>query len=90
VFTNLALHGGAATLLWGDREAAVLSSWQIVRASRHQWQLTATITRTNPFYCRQRPLLFAAPRTRGFWTWAVETLDVGPRTLQATLGQPLQ
>jgi hypothetical protein len=55
VFTTLALHGGAATLLWGHREAAVLGAWRIERAARGRWQLSATVTRVNPYHVRQRP-----------------------------------
>lgn len=90
MFTTLALHGGAATLLWGHREAAVLGAWRIERAARGRWQLSATVTRVNPYHVRQRPLLFTAPRARGFWAWGVESVTVGPRTLQATLGPPEQ
>jgi hypothetical protein len=90
VFNSLALHGGAASLLWGHREAAALGPWRITRADRGRWYLSATIARANPFMLRQRPLLFTAPRTRGFWAWGIEAIEVGPGTLYARLGPPEQ
>jgi hypothetical protein len=91
VFQGVTLHGGPASLLWGYRTAAVLTSWRITRVKRGRWALAATVSRVDPFQLRQRPLLFTAPRARGFWAWGVISLDeVTPRTISATLGPPEQ
>jgi hypothetical protein len=92
VFQHLTLHGGAAALLWGHRTAAELSSWHIARTGAGTWTLSATVARADAFQLRQKPLLFTAPRARGFWAWGVNAIEIAPpyRTLRATLGPPEQ
>lgn len=92
MFRHLRLRGGAAAILWGYRPAATLRSWTIAKVDG-QWTLTATIERAEAFLCRQRPLLFTAPRTGahdGFWAWGIESMDVGTQQLRARLGPPEQ
>lgn len=93
MFDSLRLHGATATLVWGYRTAAELRSWSIVKGHEH-WTLTATIAKADRFQCQQaityKELLFEAPRPQGRWCWAIETIDVGPNEIRATLGPPLQ
>jgi hypothetical protein len=94
VFDSLTLHGGRASLLWGYRPVAVLTSWRIARAEDHQWRLSATLTQADAWQCGQaakyRELLFTAPRDKGRWCWELLDVTVGTTELRATLGQPLQ
>ena len=91
MFRSLTLRGGPAALLWGHRTAAALSSWRIGK-DEGKWVLVATIRQADAFQLRQRPLLFTAPRDKGFWAWPITTLEVGPpyTSLRATLGPPEQ
>lgn len=93
MFQSLTIHGATATLVWGYRTAAALRSWTIAQREGG-WILTATLAQVDRFQCQQaatyKELLFEAPRPQGRWCWAIETLDVGPNHLRATLGQPLQ
>jgi hypothetical protein len=53
------------------------------------YTLRATLgAHVDRFQLRQRPLLFTAPRTGGFWCWPVQTLTIGERTILASLGPP--
>ncbi len=91
MFTSLTLHGGAGTILWGHREAVRLRSWRISQNQKSkQWTLKGTAERIDAFQSRQTPLLFSAPRDKGFWCWAIEKLDVDTFGLQvvARLGPP--
>ena len=87
MFTHLSLRGTQASLLWGYHTAAALTTWHIAKQAGG-WKLTATIARADRFQLRQKPLLFTAPRKGGFWAWGVESVDVGPSSLVATLGPP--
>jgi hypothetical protein len=93
VFDRLTLHGTRASLLWGYRPVAVLTSWRIVKAPG-AWKLSATFDRADAWQCRQaaqhRELLFTAPRDQGRWCWELLDVNVGTTELRATLGQPLQ
>jgi hypothetical protein len=93
VFDRLTLHGGRATLLWGYRPVAVLTSWRIVKAPG-AWKLSATLARADRWQCGQavkcQELLFTAPRDQGRWCWQLEDVSVGTTELRATLGPPLQ
>jgi hypothetical protein len=86
---QITLHGGTASILWGYHTAAELASWRIAQR-RGQWVLTAAIRRADAFQLRQRPLLFTAPRDKGSWAWGIETIEVGPTGVRATLGKPEQ
>jgi hypothetical protein len=94
------LHGGirlvgrAGSLLWGYHTAAALTTWRIAKNEAGQWILTATFARVDAFQCRQRPLLFTAPREGahdGWWAWGVDgTIEMGKRHLRVRLGPPEQ
>jgi hypothetical protein len=92
VFTNVRLRGGAGSILWGARTAAVISGWSIAKGDDGRWMLTAAVQRIDAFQCRQKPLLFAAPREHaGFWCWPVlGELRVGTNRVVAMLGPPEQ
>jgi hypothetical protein len=90
MFDKVVLRGGPGALLWGYREAAVLSSWTIAKQKDH-WRLSATLTRADTFQCRQKPLLFTAPRHKGMWAWPlVGEAQIEQGRLQARLGPPEQ
>ena len=86
---DLTLHGGRASLLWGYRTAAELSTWRI-KKDKGKWTLTGTLVRVDAFQARQTPLLFTAPRDKGMWCFPIESLDMGTNQLRAILGQPEQ
>lgn len=91
MFKSIVLHGETASLLWGYRTAASLTSWRVSRGENQtEWKLTAKVTTADPFQARQRPLLFTAPRDKGRWCWEVKEIHLGEREIVATLGQPLQ
>lgn len=92
MFDTLTLHGGAGSLLWGYRTAAVCKAWRIAKHAG-QWRLTATLVRGEPFMLRQTPLLFTAPHEGGrdgFWAWGIEAIDVAGLQVRARLGPPEQ
>jgi hypothetical protein len=92
VFSSVRLRGGAGAILWGSRTAAVISGWSIAKDDNGRWTLTAAVQRIDAFQCRQKPLLFAAPRDKsGFWCWpVVGDLRVGTNQVVARLGPPEQ
>lgn len=94
---SLRLRGQTGSLLWGYRTAATLGPWRIQRQQERkgqppQWTLSATVACVDPFQSRQRPLIFTAPRQRGWWCWPIvgDVQHVGPNHIRATLGQPEQ
>lgn len=93
MFRALTLRGGRATLVWGYRPVALLTTWRITKAAGG-WRLTATLATRDRFQVEQaaklKELLFEAPRDRGRWCWQLEHVDVGTSELRAVLGQPLQ
>jgi hypothetical protein len=93
VFDRLVIHGGRASLLWGYRPVAILTTWRIVKAPG-AWTLSATLSRADAWQCQQaakyQELLFTAPRDRGRWCWQLVDVTVGSTELRATLGEPLQ
>jgi hypothetical protein len=90
VFKRVTLRGGAGAILWGYRTAAQVNTWAI-RKRRREWVLTAAVGRADAFQCRQRPLLFSAPRAGGFWVWPlVGQPKIAGGTLVASLGPPEQ
>lgn len=90
MFHNLVLRGGEATIVWVYHTAAVCKSWTITQHGR-VWNLSATVTRADPFKLRQAPLVFTAPRKGGRWCWPVVSCGfVDPTHLTATLGPPEQ
>ena len=95
MFRALTIRGQAAAILWGYRQAATVTAWTVTKARTQGhppvWTLRATVTRSSAFELRQTPLLFSAPRIKGFWVWPI----IGPprierETLTATLGPPEQ
>lgn len=93
MFDKLVLHGLAASLVWGYRPAAVLTSWRIARSTTG-WTLTAIAGRVDRFQCSQaitrRELRFAAVRVGGYWSWPVTAIEIAGLQLTATLGPPEQ
>jgi len=93
VFTRLTIHGARASLLWGYRPVAILTSWRIAQVEG-QWRLSATLAQADVWQCRQaanhHELHFTAPRDKGRWCWELLDITVGTTELRATLGQPLQ
>lgn len=98
MFDSLILYGGTGSILWGYRTAAAVRSWRIAKHSgrdgKHdgKWRLMATLARADKFQLRQRPLMFTAPRDRGYWCWPLltDSIQIGDTTLIATLGPPEQ
>jgi hypothetical protein len=93
VFDRLVIHGGRASLLWGYRPIAILTTWRITKAPG-AWTLSATLTAAEAWQCGQaakyHELLFTAPRDKGRWCWEVHEVSIGTTELRATLGPPLQ
>ncbi len=94
MFTKLTLRGGPATLVWGYRPVAVLTTWRITK-DKKGWRLTASLAQADRWQCQQaaklKELLFTAPRDRGSrWCWELIDVEVGTQGLRALLGQPLQ
>jgi hypothetical protein len=89
-FHRIRLRGAAGEILWGYRPAASFTNWTIRKGGREIWVLTATIARVEPFAIRQKPLLFSAPREKGFWAWGVDRIEVGDTQIRAFLGPPEQ
>jgi len=100
MFNAITLRGKSATLAWGYRTAAALTTWTVSRTldeanGTYTWSLAAALgPQCDRFQVRQaqarRELLFSAPRQGGFWVWPVQTVTVGERRLVATLGPPEQ
>jgi hypothetical protein len=94
MFTTLSIRGGAASLLWGYRAVAVLTSYRITKNVKGEWRLSATLTRADVWQCQQaakhKELLFTAPKDKGRWCWELADVHVGTNELTATLGKPLQ
>lgn len=94
MFHRLTVRGGAGSILWGHRTAAVVRAWTIANTAPagkpKVWRLAATVTRADAFQCRQRPLLFTAPRAKGMWCWGIESLELVGMQIRAVLGPPEQ
>jgi hypothetical protein len=92
LFAHLRIHGTDASILWGYRPAAELRAWSIARING-QWTLIGSLKRSDAYMCRQKGLLFTAPREGahdGFWAWAVLSVEVVNLQLRARLGPPEQ
>ena len=93
MFDRVTIHGGQASLLWGYRPVAVLTSYRITKADDGEWRLSATLTRADSWQCRQaakyQELLFSAP-VKAAGVWQLIDVNVGTNELRATLGPPLQ
>ena len=83
------ITGQAAECWWGYYPAAVLGAWTVTRAEFGTWTLTAILVRADAFQLQQRPLTFVALHAHGKWRWPIDTIDVGPTELTATLGAPI-
>ena len=96
MFQNVRVHGARGEILWCARPAASLARWTVFRekdekTNRYTWRLSAMLgERVDRFQLRQHPLMFTAPRDRGFWVWPVLTVTVGQTTISAQLGPPEQ
>lgn len=93
MFDALTIRGGPASLIWGYRPVAVLTTWTITKAAGG-WQLRATLAGRDRWQVAQaaklKELLFTAPRERGRWCWELSHVEVGTTELRAILGNPLQ
>ena len=89
MFRELALHGGAASIVWGYRPEVELRSWRIAK-SEGTWKLSGTIARVDKAQAGHRPLLFTAPRPGGYWAWPIVEIAIGESSLRATLGPPVR
>ena len=93
MFDALTIRGGPASLVWGYRPVAVLTTWRITKAGGG-WRLTATLASRDRWQVQQaakcKELLFEAPRAGGRWCWELAHVDVGTTELRAILGNPLQ
>jgi hypothetical protein len=89
---KLVLRGRSASILWGHRPAATVSSWRVWKQrtkAGQVWRLSATVDRASAFDLRQSPLLFAAPRQGGFFLWPlVGAPRLEQKSLSAELGPP--
>jgi len=103
VFARATLHGGKAAILWGYRTAIELTHWRVIKKHPETmgpkgfvtltgvptWTLSGTPARIEPFFARQKPLLLAVPRPKGFFLWPVKSIEfLGPGAIRATLEQP--
>lgn len=91
------VRGRAGSILWGYHTAATIGAWRIRRKPQKkgeapQWTLSADVGRLDKFQTRQQPLVFTAPRQRGWWCWPVigDLQHVGPNQIRAILGPPEQ
>lgn len=74
---------------WSYYVAAALEGYTVTRTPENRWTLVATVVQADAFKMRQRPLHFVAPHATGEWRWRIESIDIGPQQLRATLGPPL-
>lgn len=105
MFSGLNLHGGKADVLWGHHKAIALKHWRVRKRTpsdvkpdgvqtltgKPTWVLTGTPERIDAFMARQKPLLLAVPRAKGFFLWPVEKIEfLGSDSIRARLGPPEQ
>ena len=83
------IRGVVGRITWSYYTAAALHGYTVTRSPENRWTLVATPVQMDAFKLAQRPLHFVAPHERGEWRWVIETIDVGPTELRATLGPPL-
>jgi hypothetical protein len=92
LFRHLTVRGVRGSIVWGHRTAATLAAWRIHKEVRDDlpplWTLSARVAQADAFQCRQRPLLFTAPRDKGLWCWGIEELTLAGDALRARLGPP--
>lgn len=93
MFERVTLRGARASIVWGYRTAAALSTWTISKEET-RWVLRATFEGAcDRFMLRQtKPtLIFTAPRHYGHSCWPIAgDVQIGERHLVATLGPPEQ
>lgn len=87
--TGGAIRGVVGRIEWRYFVAAAIEGYTVTRSADNQWSLLATVIQADAFKLRQRPLVFAAPYDAGVWRWPIQSLDVGPNHIRATLGEPL-
>lgn len=105
MFSGLNLHGGKADVLWHHHKAIVLKHWRVRKRTPSDvqpngvqrltgaatWELTGVPERIEAFMSRQRPLLLAVPRAKGFFLWPIEKVEsLGSDHIRARLGPPEQ
>ena len=84
------ITGVVGRIEWAYHVAAEIDGYVVSRSPENTWSLAATPKGTpNTFQLRMRPLMFVAPTQQGAMCFPIETIDVGPNQIRATLGQPL-
>lgn len=84
------IEGVVGRIEWAYCVAAEIEGYVVTRSPDNQWSLVATPKGLpNTFQLRQRPLLFVAPTERGAMCWPIETIEVEPNRVRATLGPPV-
>lgn len=93
MFERITIRGARASIVWGYRTAAALSTWTISKNETGRWVLRATCEGVDRFMVRQtKPsLIFTAPRHYGQSCWPiVGDVQLHGTTLVAALGKPEQ
>ena len=89
--SSISLFGLKASIVYGWYTAVEFTSWRIRQASDGRWTLTGTVGRVDVVQSRKVPLLFTAPRDKGFWLWPIEgDVRITNGRLAAWLGPPEQ
>jgi hypothetical protein len=86
--TGGSISGVVGRIEWAYHVAAELQGYVVTRSPENRWSLVATPTRADPFQLRQRPLVFVGPTAHGDLCFPIESIDVGPTYIKATLGAP--
>lgn len=84
------INGVVASVRWAYYTAAKIEGYTVIRSKAGQWSVTATVVLADAFKMSQRPLFFVAMHEKGEWRWPIDSLQLGPNTLRATLGNPLE
>ena len=85
------ISGVVGRIEWAYYVAAEIDGYVVTRSDDNRWSLVGTPKGSpNTYHLRQRPLLFVAPTARGALCFPIESIDVGPNHIRATLGPPLQ
>ena len=84
------IRGVVGRIEWAYHVAAEVEGYVVTRGDDQRWRLVATPKGSpNTFQLRQRPLLFVAPTDRGAMVFPIESIDVEPNQIRASLGPPL-
>jgi len=94
----VALTGRVGSIKWHYYTAAAIEGYAVTRSADGQWGLTATVVLSDAFKMAQRPLVFAALRTKhgvdghtvvkSAWRWPILSHVLTDHALTARLGPP--